>query len=40
MPKSKTPSERGDLILTFDVTYPTTISSEAKEKIKQALPRT
>jgi len=39
MPKSKSPNERGDLILTFDVAYPKVIPDDVKEKLKTLIPR-
>lgn len=39
MPKPKSPSQRGDLIITFDVIYPRNISADAKEKLKELIPR-
>mmetsp|Transcript_17117 Transcript_17117/g.25350 ORF Transcript_17117/g.25350 Transcript_17117/m.25350 type:complete len:194 (+) Transcript_17117:2-583(+) len=39
MPISKEPGARGDLIVTFDIEYPKGISEEAKQKLKEILPR-
>jgi len=39
MPNSKDPSSKGDLILTFDIEYPKTISDDVKQQLKQLLPR-
>jgi len=39
MPKPKTPDQRGDLILTFDVVYPSSLSEEQRKAIKASLPR-
>lgn len=39
MPSSKCPGSKGDLIITFDVFYPTSIGEEAKEQLRKALPR-
>jgi len=39
MPCSKSPSEKGDLIITFDIVYPKTLSEDAKEQLKKVLPR-
>ncbi|XP_005922099.1 dnaJ homolog subfamily B member 13 [Haplochromis burtoni] len=37
MPLSKNPSQRGNLIITFDLKFPETLSAERKYLIKQAL---
>ncbi|GBE60766.1 heat shock protein [Babesia ovata] len=37
MPISKSPSERGDLILEFDVTFPRTLTADQKKQITAAL---
>ncbi|XP_059207505.1 dnaJ homolog subfamily B member 13 [Centropristis striata] len=37
MPESQDPSQRGNLILTFDVQFPEKLSAESKHLIKQAL---
>ncbi|XP_008288179.1 dnaJ homolog subfamily B member 13 [Stegastes partitus] len=37
MPLSQDPSQRGDLIITFDVQFPEKLSAERKQLIKQAL---
>lgn len=39
MPSSKSAGFKGDLIITFDVAYPRTISDNQKEKLKTCLPR-
>jgi len=38
MPSSRA-AAKGDLIITFDIQYPRSIDSEAKEKLKEFLPR-
>ncbi|AFZ79581.1 DnaJ domain containing protein [Theileria equi strain WA] len=38
MPLSRNPTERGDLILEFDVTFPETLTQEQKKKLVSALP--
>ncbi|XP_022066223.1 dnaJ homolog subfamily B member 13 [Acanthochromis polyacanthus] len=37
MPLSQDPSQRGDLIITFDIQFPEKLSAESKQLIKQAL---
>lgn len=37
MPLSDNPSQRGDLIIQFDIHFPEKLSSEKKRLIKQAL---
>lgn len=37
MPNSKNPSSKGDLIVTFDVVYPRTLTTEQKRMIRLAL---
>ncbi|GIX63677.1 heat shock protein 40, putative [Babesia caballi] len=37
MPISKTPSERGDLILEFNITFPRTLTAEQKKQMTAAL---
>lgn len=39
MPSSKDPTQRGDLVVTFDIVYPKAVSTEAKEQLKNILPR-
>lgn len=39
MPSSKSPGFKGDLIITFDVVYPASLTEDAKEKLKEILPR-
>mmetsp|Transcript_14718 Transcript_14718/g.42187 ORF Transcript_14718/g.42187 Transcript_14718/m.42187 type:complete len:191 (+) Transcript_14718:3-575(+) len=39
MPSSKTPGAKGDLIITFDISYPRSIDESAKEEIRKVLPR-
>jgi len=39
MPKPKHPGERGDLVITFDVVYPRSIPTDAREKLKTLIPR-
>lgn len=38
MPSSKA-DNKGDLIITFDIVYPSSLTPEQKEKLKAALPR-
>uniref|UniRef100_A0A0K6S9C6 J domain-containing protein n=1 Tax=Chromera velia CCMP2878 TaxID=1169474 RepID=A0A0K6S9C6_9ALVE len=38
MPISKTPGEKGDLIIEFDVIFPKSLTPEQKELVKQAVP--
>lgn len=37
MPITKQPGSKGDLIISFDVKFPTSLSSDQKDKIKSAL---
>lgn len=37
MPYSKEPGKRGDLILKFNTTYPTSLSEDRKAKVRDAL---
>ena len=37
MPYTKNPKKRGDLLLKFDTTFPTSLSEERKSKIREAL---
>lgn len=37
MPLSQDPSQRGNLILTFNIQFPVKLSAERKQLIKQAL---
>lgn len=37
MPLTHEPSQRGNLILTFDIQFPVKLSTERKQLIKQAL---
>lgn len=37
MPVSRDVSTRGDLIITFDIQFPTKLAPERKQLIKQAL---
>jgi len=39
MPSSKLADSKGDLIITFDIVYPSSLTAEQKEKLKAALPR-
>jgi len=39
MPSTKSPGAKGDLIITFDITYPKVLSSDAKEQISRIMPR-
>lgn len=39
MPSSKASDSKGDLIITFDVVYPKSISEDVKEQLKKLLPR-
>ncbi|CAE8618318.1 unnamed protein product [Polarella glacialis] len=39
MPSSKNPGVKGDLIITFDIVYPQSMSEDAKEQLKKILPR-
>jgi len=39
MPKAKSPGERGDLIITFDVYYPNALTDEQKRAIREAFPK-
>ncbi|KAM9846389.1 dnaJ homolog subfamily B member 13 [Aulostomus maculatus] len=38
MPLSQDPSQRGDLVIAFDIQFPEKLSSERRHLIKQALP--
>lgn len=38
MPITKTPGQRGNLIIKFDVLFPRHLSETQKETLKQALP--
>ena len=38
MPKARTPSERGDLVLRFDVQFPTSLTLAQKEGLRKILP--
>jgi DnaJ family protein B protein 4 len=37
MPKSKKPNERGDFVVGVKIKFPTSLSSEQKEQLKQIL---
>lgn len=37
MPKSKKPSERGDFIVGVKIKFPTSLSADKKEKLKEIL---
>lgn len=39
MPSSKQAGLKGDLIITFDIMYPSALSEEVKEQLKKILPR-
>eukprot|EP00931_Biecheleriopsis_adriatica_P070725 TRINITY_DN4450_c1_g1_i1.p1 TRINITY_DN4450_c1_g1~~TRINITY_DN4450_c1_g1_i1.p1 ORF type:complete len:382 (+),score=106.08 TRINITY_DN4450_c1_g1_i1:73-1146(+) len=39
MPSSKSPGVKGDLIITFDIVYPRSLSEDVKEQLKNILPR-
>mmetsp|Transcript_89625 Transcript_89625/g.214227 ORF Transcript_89625/g.214227 Transcript_89625/m.214227 type:complete len:191 (-) Transcript_89625:181-753(-) len=39
MPSTREKGVKGDLIITFDIVYPKSLSEEQKEKIKAVLPR-
>lgn len=39
MPLSKDPGTRGDLVLTFDVVFPKSLSEEQKQSVRRSLPR-
>lgn len=39
MPSSKSPGMKGDLVITFDIQYPRSLSEDVKAKIKEFLPR-
>eukprot|EP00929_Paragymnodinium_shiwhaense_P115261 TRINITY_DN84009_c0_g1_i1.p1 TRINITY_DN84009_c0_g1~~TRINITY_DN84009_c0_g1_i1.p1 ORF type:complete len:367 (-),score=84.18 TRINITY_DN84009_c0_g1_i1:287-1300(-) len=39
MPSSRDPTNKGDLIITFDVAYPQSLSSEQKDVLRDVLPR-
>ena len=39
MPSSKSPVDKGDLIITFDIVYPKALSEDQKEKLRTILPR-
>jgi DnaJ family protein B protein 4 len=38
MPISKEPGRKGDLVVTFDVLFPTRLSQQQKEELKRILP--
>lgn len=37
MPLSQDPSQRGNLIITFDIQFPEKLSAERKQLVKEAL---
>jgi DnaJ family protein B protein 4 len=37
MPKSKKPSERGDFVVGVRIKFPTSLTNEQKEKLKEIL---
>lgn len=37
MPISKQPGQRGDLVVTFDIVFPKTLSSQQKEILRKTL---
>lgn len=39
MPSTKEPPSKGDLIITFEIVYPRSLSEAAKEKLRDILPR-
>lgn len=39
MPSSKASGTKGDLVITFDIVYPSAVSEEQKEQLRKVLPR-